>query len=553
MTAYDAVFVGAGINSLASAALLSQAGWKVCVLERSDYLGGCIKTSSDLTAPGFTHEVMASWHPLFTGSPAYAELKDELDRRGVEYLNTDLPTGAAFADGSSAFLTTSLEGNVAELERHAAGDGAAWQSMFESFMANADLSFGVLGTELWSPAGLALGRQALRRFGRRGLLAYAGTVLSTCRDWLGDTFRSDAAHGLLAPWVLHTGLGPDQATSGFMTQVIACALQLGGMPVPRGGGVALVDGLAGIVRDAGGEVRAEAPVERVLVSGGRATAVRLRDGETIRAEQAVVASVTPTQLYGSLLATSDAPPVVASAAGRYRYGRGEMQIHFALNEPPDWYGDERLGQTAIVHVTAGLDGVSRAVNEAERGLLPAEATIVCGQPMAVDPSRAPEGSWIVWIQLQELPAGRIKGDAAGELDVGDGTWTEKLREAYADRVTARLGRHLRNLERATVKRVALSPSDIESLNVNLVGGDIYGGSCALDQNFLFRPLPQAPGHKTPVEGLWHIGASTHPGPGLGAGSGYLVYKALTKPALPRRALTSVSTLGQRLQRTVARP
>jgi len=196
-----------------------------------------------------------------------------------------------------------------------------------------------------------------------------------------------------------------------------------------------------------------------------------------------------------------------------------------------------LARTAIVHVTPGLDGVSRAVNEAERGLLPAEATIACGQPMAVDPSRAPHGSWIVWIQLQELPAGRVKGDAADELDVGDGSWTEELREAYADRITARLGRHIQNLERATMKRVVLSPADIAVLNPNLVGGDIYGGSCALDQNFFFRPFAQAPGHKTAVDALWHVGASTHPGPGLGAGSGYLVYKELTKPPLPRRVLS----------------
>ena len=552
MVTFDAVFVGAGINSLAGAALLSKAGWNVCVLESTDELGGCIKTSSSLTLPGFTHEVLASWHPLFTGSPAYAELKGDLDERGVEYLNTELPTGSAFPDGTSAFLTTSLEDNIAELARHAVADGAAWESMFNGFMSTADLSFGVLGTELWSPAGLGLGRQALRRFGRRGLLAYVGTVLSTCRDWLGDTFESDAAHGLLAPWVLHTGLGPDQAASGFMTQVIACALQLGGMPVPKGGGVVLVDGLASIVRDAGGEIRTRAEVERVLISGGKATAVRLEDGETIRAERAVIASVTPTQLYGELLGAGDAPVELTDAARRFRYGRGEMQIHIAMSEPPDWYGDERLGRTAIVHVTPGLDGVSRAVNEAERGLLPAEATIVCGQPMAVDPSRAPEGSWIIWIQLQELPAGLVKGDAADEIDVGDGIWTEDLREAYADRITARLGRHVQNLQRATLQRVVLSPVDIAALNVNLVGGDIYGGSCALDQNFLFRPLPQAPGHRTPVDNLWHIGASTHPGPGLGAGSGYLVYKELTKPAAPRRLLSGARAAGQRLQQSVAK-
>ena len=314
MAGFDAVFVGSGINALASAALLSKAGWNVCVVERSAELGGCIRTSADLTVPGFTHEVLASWHPLFTGSPAYAELKPDLDRRGVEYLNTELPTGSAYPDGSAAFLTTSLEDNIAELSRHAAADGPAWGAMFEGFMTNADLSFGVLGTELWSPAGLGLGRQALRRFGRRGLLEYVGGVLASCRDWLGDTFESDAAHGLLAPWVLHTGLGPDQATSGFMTQVIACALQLGGMPVPKGGGVVLVDGLAGIVRDAGGEVRTGVEVERILVTGGKATAVRLSGGETVRAERAVVAGVTPTQLYGQLLGSGDVPGDVTRAA-----------------------------------------------------------------------------------------------------------------------------------------------------------------------------------------------------------------------------------------------
>jgi phytoene dehydrogenase-like protein len=321
-----------------------------------------------------------------------------------------------------------------------------------------------------------------------------------------------------------------------MTQVIACAVQLGGMPVPVGGGVKLVEALTGIVRDAGGELRVDTPVRRIAVSSGRATGVVLADGGVVSASRAVIAGVTPTQLYGALLGPGDTPAEVRDAAVRYRYGRAGMQIHIAMDEPPRWKGPdaERLARTAIVHVTPGLDGVSRAVNEAERGLLPAEATIVAGQPCAVDPSRAPDGKWIVWIQLQELPAGRVKGDAAGELDVGDGTWTEELREAYADRIVGRLGESIENLGPATLRRIALSPVDLEALNPNLVAGDIYAGSCALDQNLLWRPLAAAPGHRTAVEGLWHVGASTHPGPGLGAGSGYLVAKELTKPALPRR-------------------
>ena len=538
MSRFDAVLVGSGINTLTAGALLAKDGWSVCILERSDRLGGAIRTEADYTLPGFTHELMSSWHPLFVGSPAYAELGDELARRGLEYVNTDLPTATAFPDGAAAFLHTSLEANVAELDRWAPGDGAAWQRQFEAFMANADVAFGVLGMELWSSAGLGLGRRMLRRFGRRGLLEFAGHALSTCRDWTTATFASDRAHGLLAPWVLHTGLGPESAVSGFMTQVIACAIQLGGMPVPVGGGVRLVDALAGVVRDAGGELRTGADVALVTVAGGRATGVVLEDGERIGAARAVVAGVTPTQLYGGLLPGADVPEAVRAAAARFRYGRAGMQIHLALDEPPRWKGPDggRLARTAIVHVTSGLDGVSRAVNEAERGLLPAEATIVAGQPCAVDPSRAPEGKWIVWIQLQELPAGPVKGDAAGELDVGDGTWTEELREAYADRILARLGRSIENLASATLARRVLSPADLERLNCNLVAGDIYAGSCALDQNLLWRPLAAAPGHATSVDGLWHVGASTHPGPGLGAGSGYLVAKHLTRPPFPRRVL-----------------
>ena len=156
------------------------------------------------------------------------------------------------------------------------------------------------------------------------------------------------------------------------------------------------------------------------------------------------------------------------------------------------------GQTAIVHLTPGLDGVSRAVNEALRGLLPAEATVVVGQPLTIDPSRAPDGKGILWIQLQELPW-RIKGDAAGEIDVGDGSWNDDLRERYADRIQARIEQHLPGLESTILKRVALGPHDLERLNINLRHGDPYGGALSLDQNFLWRPFSRSPGHATSID------------------------------------------------------
>ena len=69
-------------------------------------------------------------HPLFVGSAAYAALKDDLEARGLAYLNTDLPTATLYPDGSSMFLTTSHEENVAaqigSIQRRAAIAKFVW-------------------------------------------------------------------------------------------------------------------------------------------------------------------------------------------------------------------------------------------------------------------------------------------------------------------------------------------------------------------------------------------------------------------------------------------
>ena len=212
--------------------------------------------------------------------------------------------------------------------------------------------------------------------------------------------------------MLHTGLGPDDAASGYMARVIAVAVQEGGMPIPRGGGIRLVEALAQLIEEAGGTLETGRDVD---------AAWSARPGERRAHERRRARPREPCRdlqrhadpaLRPALL-EADRPG--ARPRARFRYGRCDMQIHYALSEPPRWEGDERLGGTALVHLTPGLDGVSRAVNEATRGLLPAEATIVVGQPLTMDASRAPEGAGLLWIQLQELPW-HVKGDAAGELE-----------------------------------------------------------------------------------------------------------------------------------------
>jgi len=180
----------------------------------------------------------------------------------------------------------------------------------------------------------------------------------------------------------------------------------------------------------------------------------------------------------------------------------------------------------MLHVTPDLDGISKATNEADRGFLPDQSTIVVCQPTAVDPSRAPEGKWIFWIQLQQIPR-ILKGDARGEIATPeDGQWNDSIRDQFADRILAQLAEVIPNLKRSLLAMKAYSPKDLEAMNINLVGGDAYGGDCGLDQFLFWRPLKAMKNHETPVKNLYHIGASTHPGPGLGGGSGYLVAKQL---------------------------
>ena len=187
-----------------------------------------------------------------------------------------------------------------------------------------------------------------------------------------------------------------------------------------------------------------------------------------------------------------------------------------------------MAEVAMVHVQQGASEITTAINEARSGLLPKSATIVVGQPCAVDPTRAPADKWILWIQLQELPT-QIRGDAAGLIEPpSDGMWNDEIKEKYADRIIERLRGHIENLDELILERKVMSPADLQALNINLVGGDPYGGDCAMDQFLFWRPLAETKNHQTPFKSLFHIGASTHPGPGLGGGSGFLVGQQLSK-------------------------
>jgi phytoene dehydrogenase-like protein len=526
MAGADYVIVGGGVNGLVAAAMLGRKGHKVLLLERTDRIGGCMR-SEEITEPGFIHDVMATTLVLFLTSPAYGALGKDLEARGFAVAHSDLPTGVLRPDGSSLLFSRDRARNVAAFEACAKGDGETFATEMGRMGADAPFLFSLLGGSLWSrQMAMTVAREAWKR-GPRAVAAWFGEALRPARSYLESAYASDAIHALWAPWGLHCGLNPESTYSAQMIKVIAFAVEMAGCPIAIGGVKTLLSAFERLIRDQGGEIRCDADVDRVEIDpSNRVRTLRLSSGERIEALKGIVCSMTPSQLYGRLLRDHPPSSEVAASLKNYRYGKGDMQIHYALDAPPKWKGGEELGKVALLHVTPGLDGVSRAANECERGLLPAEPTICVGQPTALDPSRAPAGKAILWLQLPEAPR-YLKGDAAGEISVpSDGRWTGDVREAFADRVEALFSRHIVDFRSHVIARKSYSPADLEAMNVNLVGGDPYGGYCGVDQFFLWRPFAGSINHKTHLPGLYHIGASTHPGPGLGGVSGFLLANSL---------------------------
>jgi phytoene dehydrogenase-like protein len=515
--AVDHVIIGSGINGLVAASLLALKGDRVLVLEREAVPGGCMRTEE--LAPGFKHDAMAATFVLFMTSPAGAALGPHLARHGFEYCHTPHPTAVLRPGGEAAVLTMDRATNLAALNALAPGDGTAFAADADAIAADAPFLFALLGQPLWSwPMAKTLFWQVRKR-GLRGLAGWFGQQLDPMRGWLDGRFESETTKALFAPWALHCGLTVENAYSGAMGRVIAFALEAAGAPVVKGGSGRAAQAFTALIAEKGGQVRCNADVDRILVHNGRVSGVRLADGEEISAPS-VLASVAPGQLYDRLLDGVNLPEDRA-AVRKFRHGRGNFQLHFALDAVPEWL-TPGLDQVGLIHLTDGLDAVSKSSNEAERGLLPQTPTICVGQPSMLDPSRAPEGKAVLWLQIPDAPRS-IKGDAAGQIEGND--WDE-VREAFADRLQTILSNHIKNFDRLILARKAYSPKDLERMNINLVGGDPYGGQCGVDQFFLWRPFAHSTNGTGPVRGLIHIGASTHPGPGLGGGSGFNAAKRL---------------------------
>src|SRR6266511_3847313 len=248
-----------------------------------------------------------------------------------------------------------------------------------AFLPLAQVSPAIAGSDLAAMARRLGGVQRGVEFAR---------VLLQGADVIAGRFQSEQARAFLVAPAMHADLAPEAPGAGVYALLLTLLGQRHGMPVAEGGTGAVSAALAAKLRDAGGVILTGRRVERIAVSGGRATGAEA-GGELFEARRALIAAVHP-DLVVRMAGPESFPPAALEQVRRFRLGLGTFKVDWALDGPVPWSAQE-CRRSGVVHVGDTVRAMSRAAWAAAHGLLPARPTLILGQPTLADPSRAPAG------------------------------------------------------------------------------------------------------------------------------------------------------------------
>jgi phytoene dehydrogenase-like protein len=453
---YDAVVVGSGPNGLAAAITLARAGCSVLVLEGNETIGGGMR-SSELTRPGFLHDVCSAVHPLAAGSPFFKSLP--LHRFGLEWIQPSIPLAHPMEEGEAAFLQRNLDSTAESLGL----DGAAYGDLFQPLVDNWD----ALATEFLQPVlhwpSHAL---ALARFGCRALQP---------AHFLARTqFKGAAARALFGGIAAHSFLRLEEFASAAFGLVLGAAGHAVGWPIPRGGSQAIANALASYLRELGGEIETGRPIDSLSeLPKHRALLLDVSAWQFARIAGAGLSSNYRRQL------------------ARFKHAPGVFKVDYALSAPIPWRNPQ-CADAGTVHVAGTLSEVAHAEREVACGEHPERPFVLVAQQSLFDTSRAPAGQHTLWAYCH-VPFG-------SESDL-------------SERIEAQIERFAPGFRDCILERHKLSAADLARSNRNIEGGDISGGANNFWQ-LLARPILSTQPYRTPLPGVYLCSSSTPPGGGV---------------------------------------
>jgi phytoene dehydrogenase-like protein len=489
----DIVVAGAGHNSLVAAAYLAKAGFRVLVLEERPVVGGNTATE-ELTLPGVRHDSCSTAHNLIQASPALRELR-LVEDYGLEYLHPDPVVHVVFGDGESLTQWRDLERTCDEFARFSTRDAEAYRRL----IADYDAAKGVFGAYRNNPVGRApRPDEVLDSTWKRRLAMSAWDVIrAEFEDWHSQAFML---------WMAFMTVQPaDRPSTGLLAYSLAYGRQQHSWTLPRGGSAALPLALARLIEDHRGTVVTGARVSGLVLEGGRCVGVETESGETYRAGRAVLSTVhvkhlaemAPRETWGDEF---------LYGVDRWREGVCLFPTHYATTEAPTFPVKGGTVTPVASGTAPSVDRLLRVGSDVGRGLLAADdppLLVVCGS--VADPSRAPEGQHAL----------KVIGFHPYELADGGAARWEEVKEEVAARNLEQLGRFAPNVtEEAILATVVKSPPDLERMNAHNWHGTCHGGDMSPAQSGALRFGP-----RTPIEGLYQTGGTTHPGGSVSAAPG----------------------------------
>ncbi|RJQ41046.1 MAG: NAD(P)/FAD-dependent oxidoreductase [Dehalococcoidia bacterium] len=503
---YDIIVVGAGNNGLIVSGYLAKAGLKTLVLEARSFLGGGVVTQ-EVTAPGFKHDTAATVAGWLDMNPIIKD--DELGmvkRSGIKFLPPpEVQEVQIFPDDRALIIYKDIDKTCASIEQFSHKDAESFRKLYDQAMPllqtvlkGSNMPPPSFGNYLNMMAGSPTGVELMR------------TTLMNAIDFIDEWFESDQIKITMARWAGMARISPWEGGTANMV-LFQVPYTVGyGMKLMEGGAGRFTEALAEAIKAYGGTVRTEAPVKQLIIENDRAVGVILESGEKIRARDGVVASVNVKSMFPGMVPGAKLPSGFVEWVSRLKPQRVQYYtIHLAANEAPNYKagGDtSRSLQVAICGTTKYEDYLSGLAALYRGGVRTSSAGIVT--PTVFDPSRAPAGKHVIWVNTQE----------PFYLQGGPQRWDEIKKETTED-----ILKHLR--ERTTnmgseniIAMKDVTPLDYSRWNPAWIEGDPSHLGSFTFQTMSNRPVPGWGAYKMPVEGLFMCGPSTHPGTGFNAGA-----------------------------------
>src|SRR5436853_1864224 len=310
---YDCIVIGGGHNGLVNAAYLARAGKRVLVLERRHVLGGAAVTEE--VFPGFKFSVCS-----YVVSLLRPEIIRDLDlpRHGLEILPLD-GTFTPMPNGDYLWRVNDHGKTHREIARHSKLDAEAYDEFGKAMQAMCRFVKPILGMVPPDPATLNP-RELMKLLfiGRRfqGMTSedkYNQVQLMTriAIDFLDQWFETDVLKATMsASGIIGTFLGVRSPGTAYvllhhyMGEIDGAFRSWG---FARGGTGAISNAIADAAREAGVEIRTQAPIAKILVKNGKAIGVALANGDELFAN-VVSSSVDPNLTFLRFLEPSQLPP-----------------------------------------------------------------------------------------------------------------------------------------------------------------------------------------------------------------------------------------------------